>query len=305
MATAIWPSIPAQQLADKETRSLANELEWLLTALQDTLKDLKAGLEEVSSLLAPTEQGSTLVVSSHRSESLKGFITRVGTRIVKGNIQLRLATLPPSKGHASYPLVTSSAPQAPTLVLEQLTAARTLINACLDVVDASTWAGDSKDPQFIAGQMRLLDVNISEAKAALKGAPEKQIPWWQHPVEAETFEPPLPTNLAFHLCIVEASLLLEIRTLEPLHPAQSDFSAFSFGNRLASALGASRVPGHDEADKVFTYKDQEVKVKEKVRVESQDPNLMAAMAKLNALERSVALGRKALDIVMGQDEDDQ
>lgn len=93
--------------------------------------------------------------------------------------------------------------------------------------------------------------------------------------------------------------------MEPLHPAQSDFSAFSFGNRLASALGASRLPGHDEADKVFTYKDQEVKVKEKVRVESQDPNLMAAMAKLNALERSVALGRKALDIVMGQDEDDQ
>jgi hypothetical protein len=159
----------------------------------------------VSSLLAPTEQGSTLVVSSHRSESLKGFVTRVGTRIVKGvclekylhvhahvltqpllqNIQLRLATLPPPKGQTSYPLVISSAPQAPTLVLEQLTAARTLINACLDVVDASTWAGDSKDPHFIAGQMRLLDVNISEAKAALKGAPEKHAPWWQHPVEDE------------------------------------------------------------------------------------------------------------------------
>lgn len=61
---------------------------------------------------------------------------------------------------------------------------------------------------------------------------------------------------------------------------------------------------HDEVDQVFTFKGQEVKVKEKVRVESQDPNLMAAMAKLNALERSVALGRKALDIVMGQEEDE-
>lgn len=101
------------------------------------------------------------------------------------NIQLRLATLPPPKGHTSYPLVISSAPQAPTLVLEQLTAARTLINACLDVVDASTWAGDSKDPHFIAGQMRLLDVNIAEAKAALKGSPGKQTPWWQHPVDDE------------------------------------------------------------------------------------------------------------------------
>jgi len=60
---------------------------------------------------------------------------------------------------------------------------------------------------------------------------------------------------------------------------------------------------HDEVDQIFTYKGQDVKVREKVKVESQDPNLMAAMAKMNALERSVALGRKALDCVMGCEED--
>jgi hypothetical protein len=64
------------------------------------------------------------------------------------------------------------------------------------------------------------------------------------------------------------------------------------------------LPIHDEVDQVFTFKGHEVKVKEKVRVESQDPNLMAAMAKLNALERTVALGRKALDIVMGHEDED-
>lgn len=47
---------------------------------------------------------------------------------------------------------------------------------------------------------------------------------------------------------------------------------------------------------------QEVKVREKVRVESQDPSLMAVMAKLSALEHGVAVSRKALDIVMGKDE---
>jgi hypothetical protein len=67
-------------------------------------------------------------------------------------------------------------------------------------------------------------------------------------------------------------------------------------------MGASRPQAHDEIDAVFTFKGQEVKVREKVRVESQDPNLMAAMAKMNALERSVALGRKALDMVMGKDD---
>jgi len=253
-------------------------------------------------LLAPSEQGSTLVLSSHRSESLKGFVTRVGTRIVKGDIKLRLATLPPPKGQSSYPLVISSAPQAPTLVLQQLTSARTLINACLDVVDVSTWAGDAKDPNFIAGQMRLLDVNIQEAKAALKGGPELQIPWWQSPVEGNTFDPPLPPNFSFHLSILDAALLLEIRTLEPANQSADYYSPFNLRDRLAVAMGASRPQAHDEIDAVFTFKGQEVKVREKVRVESQDPNLMAAMAKMNALERSVALGRKALDMVMGKDD---
>ena len=59
-------------------------MEWLLESLQETLESLKSGLEECCALLAPIEPGSTLVVSSLRSESIKGHITRVGTRIVKG-----------------------------------------------------------------------------------------------------------------------------------------------------------------------------------------------------------------------------
>lgn len=35
-------------------------------------------------LLAPDEPGSTLVLSSLRSECVKGFVTRLGTRLVKG-----------------------------------------------------------------------------------------------------------------------------------------------------------------------------------------------------------------------------
>ena len=68
------------------------------------------------------------------------------------------------------------------------------------------------------------------------------------------------------------------------------------------ALGAARPQTHDEAEEVFMYKGQEVKVKEKIRVESQDPSLMAAIAKLTALERSLAHARSALDVVMGKDD---
>ncbi len=59
-------------------------MQWLLESLQDSLALLKEGLEECVALLAPKEPGSTLVLSSLRSESVKGFVTRVGTKIVKG-----------------------------------------------------------------------------------------------------------------------------------------------------------------------------------------------------------------------------
>lgn len=43
-------------------------------------------------------------------------------------------------------------------------------------------------------------------------------------------------------------------------------------------------------------------MKEKVRVESQDPSLMAVMAKLTALENEVMKWLTALKVLMGIDE---
>ncbi len=42
-------------------------------------------------------------------------------------------------------------------------------------------------------------------------------------------------------------------------------------------------------------------MKEKVRVESQDPSLMAVMAKLSALGHAVAGWRLRVSVVMGED----
>lgn len=71
--------IPGPQISNQ-----ACELEWLLNTLQDTLASLKSGLQECVALLAPEEPGSTLALSSLRSECVKGFVTRVGARIVRG-----------------------------------------------------------------------------------------------------------------------------------------------------------------------------------------------------------------------------
>ncbi|KXT08697.1 hypothetical protein AC579_7587 [Pseudocercospora musae] len=323
MTTVLWPAtgIAPEHLAKEEEATRTRELAWLLASLQDTLRSLKEALEECAALLAPTEPGSTLVLSSLRSENLKGFITRVGTRIVKGDIQLRLPSLPPPKGHTSYKLSVSSLPTAATIVLQQLTTTRTLINACLDVVDATQWTGDSKNANFISGQLRLLHDNIHEAKSALKGAwTEHQKAWHEHPIDENAFDPPLPANVSLHVSVSEAAVLLFVRTLELAYPntatgtntpssrstpsGGASYSGFSLRERLGAVLGGGQKAFHDEAHDIFTYKGMEVRVREKVRVESQDPSLMAAMAKLGALERNVALSRRALGVVMGQDHDE-
>lgn len=189
MSTLVWPPLPADQLAKTQQACVERELEWLLTALQDTLHSLKAGLEECAELLASKDAGSTLVLSSMRSESLKGFVTRNGTRIVKGDIQLRLLSLPPPRGQNSYKLSISTASTAPALVLDQLASVRSLINSCLDVVDATRWTGDAKNANFISGQLRLLHDNVEEAKQTLKGGPEVSRAWYDEPLDDRVGSP--------------------------------------------------------------------------------------------------------------------
>ncbi|MCJ1474529.1 hypothetical protein MMC13_003187 [Lambiella insularis] len=307
MSTAVWPPLPHDKVVAEEKATLARELEWLLNSLQETLASLKSGLEECIALLAPNEPGSTLVVSSMRSESVKGFLTRVGTRIVKGDIHVRLQTLPPLRSASSYPLHLSTLPTAPSLVLTQLTSVRNLVNQSLDVVDISTWTGDAHDANFIAGQLRLLFDFIQEARQALKGGEDVGGKWWDNSVDENIFEPPLPPTLSFNLSIFDGSLLLQLRTLQQVvSGTPTSFTADAMtGLSLRQRLGlAARIPEHDETGQVFAYKGQEVRVREKVRVESQDPSLLAVMAKLSALEHGVGVARRSLAIVMEVDEED-
>ena len=274
MSTLVYPPLPPDELAKAVEDTTARELEWLLGSLQDTLQSLKAGLEECAELLAPKDPGSTLVLSSLRSENLKGFITRVGTRIVKGDVYLRLPSITVPRGQNAYKLSISTLPSASTIVLEQLTTTRTLINACLDVVDATRWTGDSKNANFISGQLRLLHDNIQEAKGALKGWTEGQKSWQEDPIPPDAFNPPLPDNLSFHLSISEAAVLLNVRTLEAAYPVtgtntplsftspssgQHSYTGFSLRDRLVTALGGGRHVFHDEAHEVFMYKGKKLK----------------------------------------------
>ncbi|KAI4162734.1 MAG: hypothetical protein LQ342_003621 [Letrouitia transgressa] len=303
MSATVWPPISHDDLIKEEEASLAAELEWLLEALQDTLGSLKSGLEECVALLAPQDPGTTLALSSSRSETVKGFVTRIGTRVVKGDISLRLPTLPPPRPHSAYPLHISS-----PLVLPQLSSLLTLLNQSLDIIDISTWTGDPHNASFISGQLRLLADTIDEAKLVLKGGEEVVGGrWWEDDGAGDetNYDPTLPPALSPHLSIASTSLLLTVRTLQPFRqPSPSaSLTGLSLRQRLGLA-GAGPAP-HDETDQVFLYRGQEVRVVEKVRIESQDPSLMAVMAKLSALGHAVAGWRGNLATVMGVEEEEE
>ena len=102
--------------------------------------------------------------------------------------------------------------------------------------------------------------------------------------------------------------MVHFRTLQSLAPdtPTSFISDPINGLSLRQRLGlAPRLQEHDETGQVFMYKGKEVRVREKVRVESQDPSLMAVMAKLSAIEHGVGVARRCLSVVMGADEDEE
>ncbi|PVH74665.1 hypothetical protein DL98DRAFT_575515 [Cadophora sp. DSE1049] len=329
MSTAVWPSLTPADLKREEDASTARELSWLLDSLQETLASLKSGLEDCYALLAPIEPGSTLVMSSPRSENVKGHVTRVGDAVVRGTLHLRLKTLP----HIDLTLQPTNPLPLPTL-----SHLRTLLNQSLDCIDITRWTGDRHSAPFISSQLLLLHSIIREALAitrpAVLEAPDPEfgtvipthtpphsntgtntptgptsassigsstgLDWAHTPTSPQHFTPPLPPSLSLTLTPSSTSLLLTLRVLEPA------INASHLGSRFAHAIGAQRRLEHDEMDGVFMYRGEEVRVKEKVVVESSaDPSLLSLGAKLGALERGVGGMRAGLRAVMGGGEGEE
>ncbi|CAF9930915.1 MAG: hypothetical protein HETSPECPRED_007745 [Heterodermia speciosa] len=217
--------------------------------------------------------------------------------VFREDIALRLPSLPPPRSLPSYLLHIEN-----PLCLPQLSTLLNLLNQSLDIIDISTWTGDPQNGSFIAGQLRLLADTIDEARQTLKGGEDVAGgKWWEDSSADDTFSPPHPQTLSTHLSMLDAALVLYVRTLLYHHEDNTSLSGLSLRQRLGLA---PKLPEHDEVEQLFTYRGQEVKVREKVRVESQDPTLMAVMAKLSALAHGVAVWRHSLSIVMGVSEDE-
>ncbi|TGZ82979.1 hypothetical protein EX30DRAFT_339228 [Ascodesmis nigricans] len=315
-----------------EKATASRELTWLLTTLTDTLQSVRTGLQECLTLLDPSGPSSTLALSSSRSEALKGIIHRSGSSITRGDIQLKLYGLPYSRG--GYKLCLAGADKAATgdaeeLVLEQLVDVRNCVVTSLDLVGGLGSRGNEKkkegggthvpgDAANVLRRLRELKENVGAAKAALKGQSAHRL-WPYYGADPKIFDPPLPQSLAFDLYISEAAIVVEVRSIEHI-PDASDpssskgaFSAvqslgtsisspFGFRERFAAAVGFSGHPGYHETQagvgEVFDYQGERVKVKDSVKVESQDPSLMAVWAKLGGVEHVLSGAVKSLEVVM-------
>ncbi|KAF9875120.1 37s ribosomal protein rsm22 [Colletotrichum karsti] len=328
MAVAIWPPISPEELAIKKEESLRRELEWIVTETHEVLKDIRHGLQDCYALLAPIDPGSTLVMSTQRNERVKGTVTRVGTRIVKGAVHLQLKTLP------TQTLTLDPSHPVHIAALETI---HTHLTECIDLLSLTTDPSPSQNPSQLAAQLRILSASLNESSSLLKGPPlHESDPRWQTdscpPVH---FTPPLPPNISVHLALQESSLVLWLRALEPVDAPQN------FGTKLGLALGTVRRLEHDEMDRPFRFaysnitdggekhkhggahprsrqssvsglgtpssngEPNEVFVREKVRVESlPDPNLMSLSAKLVALGHTLAGARRNLAAVMGEEIDE-
>ncbi|EAQ90133.1 hypothetical protein CHGG_06752 [Chaetomium globosum CBS 148.51] len=362
MSVEIWPHVAPDQLKVAVETAERRELDWLIDELHETLTNLKHGLEDCYALLAPIDPGSTLVLSTPRNEIVKGHVTRVGTRIVKGTIHLRLRTLPQQ--------TLTINPEHP-IHLTPLTTLHSLLTHSIDLLTltlsysypsataTTPLPSDLPPPQFLSAQLRLLSQSLSEASAILAGTPTPGDPqhWTTNSVAPSHFTPPLaqpttansstsPASLSFHLSIQDSSLVLWLRSLEPAD------APLNFGTKLALAIGTARRLEHDESEKVFGYccsgegdhhqhgsptlapaqlaktpsreatastgqtvplsgtrsnnstkrpGSVDVFVREKVRVESADPSLMSLSAKLSALGHTLALARRNLAAVLGEE----
>ncbi|KAL1887931.1 hypothetical protein Sste5346_009876 [Sporothrix stenoceras] len=320
----------------------SNELAWLLREMGDDLRGLKLSLQDCYQLLKPANQGNTLVVSTPRTEAVKGHITRLGTHITKGTIHLKMRTLPAQtlSINPNHPITITPLDDLSVLLTRSIELLDLTLAHAYPEEEPQTQKGKGKGHSapmetFLAAQLRVLAQALQDASAILRGPPltASDPAWSSRSAALAHFLPHLPPGISFYIGLQDSQLVLWLRALEP-----ADVPV-NLGMKFALALGTARRIEHDEADQVFSYCCEDgcakglhspppaggsdsgrdsgegtgtatpegparIYVREKIRVESADPSLLSLSAKLNALSHALVHIRRNLAAVMDDDIDE-
>ncbi|KAG7124328.1 hypothetical protein HYQ45_011653 [Verticillium longisporum] len=287
-------SVNSMVLIEISTGCKARELAWILEETRAVMTELKHGLDGCYALLAPIDPGSTLVLSTHRNEKVKGHITRVGTRIVKGTIHLQLRTLP-TQSVALDPQNPIHIPSLEALGTH-LSESVKLLALALDSPPSprphASWPQAHFAPPLspnISFHLFLQEATLVLALRALE------------PADA-------PQHFGLKLGLALGTYRrLEHDEMDHVYPFR--YSRLTAGGSRHVHRGASverRPTGFHEADNDLGPGSGavDVYVREKVRVETADPSLLSLYAKLLALGNTLAQARRNLAAVMGEELDD-
>jgi hypothetical protein len=227
-------------------------------------------------------------------------------------LSVQLRTLPPQQ--------LTLAPLEP-IHIPPLDAVHTHLTQSIDLLGLLVGSTPAPSPDNIASALTALSECLSESASLLKGSvsSEPDPAWQSASCPAHHFSPALPPTLSFFITVQESCIVLWLRSLEPAG------APVNFGMKLGLAIGTVRRLEHDEMDTVFRYnpdgdgtceprrgraearaggrrdREEDVFVREKVRIESADPSLISLYSKLGFLSHMLTQARHNLAAVMDVD----
>lgn len=254
------------------------ELEWLLKDTQTQIeRAVTEGLVECKERLCAPFSGFKLVMSSGRSEALKGIVVRVGTALLDCELKLKIPSLPAPVTDIS---LTSVYP------LAQVVDAVNYIDEAVESVRRSRYANADI---VLAMLTRLLALVRSAANCLKEPIPTLKFPL-RAPPEPSLFSPPLPAGLIVDFYLEDSSVVTDVRVVSDVNPEELETHS-----GFLSSIGIKSKKVH--AVDVIEYNGRQVIEQERVRVESQDPNLISATAKLKALENHVVGLKRRIELL--------
>lgn len=262
--------------------SQQKELIWLINDLKEEILDsVMTGLEECQERLCQRHSGFKLVMSTPKSDTLIGIVTRYGTELTECDLTVRLSTVNKGqpfllrfKSGRSFPLV-------------QTVDALNLLSETVEVLeDAIHRAAKSRGKLLLERLGMALSV-VQETLSRLQEPPSSSV-YPLHVTDGLLFQD-LPSGLTVDFYIKDSSVLTDIRSIRDTEGVSNPLEA------LTSVFGGTK----KKASKTVFYNKTAVCELERVTVASQDPNLISLASKLVSVEKQLGTMKRKLELCLG------
>lgn len=215
-------------------------------------------------------------MSSGRSEALKGIVVRVGTALLDCELKLKLPN--------SLPSPVTEISLSSVYSLAQVVDTVNYIDEAVESVRRSRYANQDI---VLAMLTRLLAIVQSAANRLKEPTPALKFPL-RAPPDAGLFSPPLPPGLVVDFYLEDSSVVTDVRVISEVSCDDSTGTGDEHNNyHNNSSRGFFSSIGIKSKSKPVLnsvmYNGKHVLEIERVRVESQDPNLISATAKLKGV----------------------